>query len=93
MDTIESLVDDAVNLVLTNATDYVFSIIQNDRELMSRYLHLVASNGDLRAVNKRIADEVKLQLGLSTELDENGNPIENEHPHSLLIQSYTLFSR
>lgn len=89
----EDLVRDAVRQLMTDVTDHIFSLIQNDRDLMSRYLHLVAQVGDLRAVNKGIADEVKRQLSLNTLFDENGNPVENNQPHSLLIQSYTQFTK
>lgn len=63
-------------------TDSVFCYIQNDKELMKDYLHLIAEKKDLGVVNrcigKRIAERYKLQSK-----DLKGIPTSN------LIQTYS----
>lgn len=63
-------------------TDSVFCYIQNDKELMKDYLHLIAEKKNLGVVNryigKRIAERYKLQSK-----DLKGIPTNN------LIQTYS----
>jgi hypothetical protein len=65
-------------------TDTVFLMIENDRELMSDYLHTVAHQRNLGYVNSEIAKSIKQYFGLQ-------NAGENSYPNSNLIQSYTEF--
>ena len=68
----------------THITDKVFLLIQNDRELLQEYLHLVEDK-KLNTVNAYIGKEVKKRFGLS-------NIQEREDlPESTLIQSHQKF--
>jgi hypothetical protein len=64
-------------------TDQVFLYIQNDKELMRDYLHLINKN-DLKIVNSSIAKAIKSRYNL-TNLAKKGKP------ESSLIQSYEEF--
>jgi len=66
-------------------TDTIFLMIQNDRELMSDYLHVVANQGNLGYVNSEIAKEIKQEFELENE------DMKNEYPNSFLIQSHEFF--
>jgi len=66
-----------------NLTDYVFQMIENDRELLSSYLHLLQSH-NLKSLNMTIASEIKRCY----DLDEKGI---NKKPKSKLIQSHQTF--
>lgn len=67
-------------------TDQVFLFVENDRALMSKYLHLVAREGDLRKVNNTIAKEIKAHFNLTSLTEE-------QNPKSKLIQSHTMFEK
>lgn len=68
----------------THITDKVFLLIQNNRELLQEYLHLVEDK-KLNTVNAYIGKEVKKRFGLS-------NIQERENlPESTLIQSHQKF--
>ena len=53
--------------------DYAFLMIQNDRELMQRYLKLVEAQG-LTAVNQNIGRHVKTKFSLTNEDSRQDNP-------------------
>lgn len=65
-------------------TNYVFLIIQNDRELMQNYLRAVQEKG-LDQVNRTIGKAVKSQYHL-TNIDDREND-----PSCTLIQSHQKF--
>lgn len=65
-------------------TDYAFLLIQNDRELMQRYLKLVESQG-LTTVNQRIGSQVKTKFSLTNEDSRQDNP------QSFLTPRHTTF--
>ncbi len=65
-------------------TDKVFLMIQNDRELMQEYLHLVHENG-VKAVNTFIGKEVKSKYKLVNQ------SARQEEPKSILIKSHQIF--
>jgi len=73
-----------VGFHVATITDTVFLMIQNDRRLMSAYLHTVAQLGDLRFLNNQIARAIKQHFGLISAR-------RNSNPNSNLIQSYTEF--
>lgn len=66
-------------------TDSIFCFIQNDRELMKKYLEVVASTGRLQDVNKRIGREIVRHYGLKA----HSKDIE---PKSVLISSFSLLN-
>lgn len=66
-------------------TDQVFLFIENDRELMSAYLHTVEEK-NLNYVNSEIAKAIKAKFVL----DVDG---ECKAPQSKLIQGYTKFTK
>lgn len=66
-------------------TDSIFCFIQNDRELMKKYLETVASTGNLQDVNKQIGREIVRHYGLK------GYSKDNE-PKSILISSFSLLN-
>lgn len=59
-------------------------MIQNDRDLMGKYLHVVEENTSLAYVNSEIAKEIKSRFDLE-------NIGRNENPDSFLIQGYEKF--
>ncbi len=68
-------------------TDYVFLMIQNDRELMGEYLHVIAQNKSLANVNSQIAKEIKKSFNL-----ENFDSTKTDYqPSSFLIQDFMKF--
>ena len=73
-----------VGFSVATITDTVFLMIQNDRKLMSDYLHTVAHQGNLGYVNSEIAKTIKHHFGLR-------NAGENRFPNSILIQSFEEF--
>jgi len=64
-------------------TDEIFLLIQNDRDLMQEYLHLVGEH-KLNAVNTQIGKRIKERYGL-TDADRNKEPL------STLIKSHQEF--
>ena len=68
----------------------VFTLIQSDKELMDRYLRLVASAGNLQAVNSHLAMAVRDEFN-ATVAHENGRRVENKNPNSTLIKSHSAF--
>jgi len=65
-------------------TDKVFLMIQNDRELMREYLHVVEENTSLSYVKSAIASEIKQRFDLE-------NIGERNNPESFLIQGHEKF--
>ena len=78
---------DFINEVLTEydeqITDSIFCFIQNDRELMKKYLETVASTGNLQDVNKQIGREIVRHYRLK-------GYSKNIEPKSTLISSFSL---
>jgi hypothetical protein len=66
-------------------TDQVFLMIENDRELMNDYLHILCQHNSVHDVNGKIAKAVKENFGL-----ENLSK-RNKKPKSFLIQSFEQF--
>lgn len=66
-------------------TDEVFLLIQNDKELMHKYLKLVAKMGDLGLVNRTIGKLVKTEYGLKNDTQRCTDPA------STLIMSHQEF--
>jgi hypothetical protein len=64
-------------------TDEVFSLIQNDKDLMQEYLRLVEEH-KLSSVNPQIGKRIKERYGL-TNADRNNEPL------STLIKGYQEF--
>lgn len=62
-------------------TDYVFLMIENDKDLMKKYLDLV-SESSLKTVNQQIGRKVKTHYKLENETVES-------NPESKLIDTYT----
>ena len=67
-----------------NKIDAVFCYIQNDKELMKEYLHLVAEKGDLGLVNRLIGKIIAQHY--NTKANECQS---KKQPNSTLIQSYS----
>jgi hypothetical protein len=65
-------------------TDKVFLMIQNDKELMHEYLHIVEENPPLRTVNSAIANEIRRRFDLIS-------IGESDNPESFLIQGHEKF--
>lgn len=81
---IEMLANDAMTVLSTRITDEIFLIIQSDRSLMQRYLHLVEASG-AAVVNRVIGKAVKSRFAL-----EDADTREKD-PKSTLIQSHQSF--
>ena len=65
-------------------TDYAFLSIQNDRELMQRYLKFVEAQG-LTTVNQQIGRHVKTKFSLTNE------DSRQDDPQSFLTPRHTTF--
>lgn len=68
-------------------TDLFFLYVQSDKELMKKYLDLVAGIGDLQYVNSHIAQSVARHFSLINTREENHAPVNN------LIQSYSQLNK
>ena len=66
-------------------TNEIFLIIQNDRDLMLKYLRAVESDG-LDVVNRTIGKEVKKHYNLTSMVG-----FREENPSSTLIQNHQIF--
>ena len=73
----------AVSELKNEITDLFFLYIQSDKTLMKDYLDTVASEGNLKSVNSRIAKELCRHFSLSN------SGVRNSVPKSSLIQSYS----
>ena len=65
--------EEVTSKLAKRVTDYAFLLIQNDRELMRRYLKLVEAQG-LTAVNQNIGRHVKTKFSLTNEDSRQDNP-------------------
>ena len=68
----------------------VFTLIQSDKELMDRYLRVVADVGNLQVVNSHLAMAVRDEFN-ATVAHENGRRVENKKPNSTIIKSHSVF--
>jgi hypothetical protein len=86
MDTkaIENFADEAISDFNKRITDMIFLSIQNDRELMSKYMDLVHINGQDK-VKQIIAKKIKESYQLTNA------PTRNKEPLSTLIKSHREF--
>lgn len=84
MDSPERLAKDALSEILQNITDQVFLEIQENRDLMQRYLRLLGEK-NVEDLNSEIGKIVKQRL----ELENSGR---EEDPVSTLIKSYEVHS-
>ena len=78
--------DKIINLFSERITDYVFLMIQNDRDLMGKYLHIIEESNSLKNVNSQIAQKIRVSFNLDT-LGE-----KEENPQSFLIQRHDKFT-
>jgi hypothetical protein len=75
---------EAISRLNSKITDEIFLIIQNDRELMQRYLLAVEEHGR-NTVNQQIGKIIKSSYQLT-------NAVERGHePSCTLIQSHQIF--
>lgn len=79
--------DEVLGKFAKQITGEVFLMIQNDRELMHKYLRLLEHN-KLDTVNQWIGRRVKERFGLE---NEDGDDAREEEPLSTLIQSHQKF--
>ncbi|GAB4284285.1 MAG: hypothetical protein Kow0029_30830 [Candidatus Rifleibacteriota bacterium] len=84
MGDLEKFSDEVLGRFLAQITDEVFLLIQNDRDLMQKYLKMCDSKGH-EVVNRFIGKQVKNRFKL-----EN-LPLRNDSPKSTLIQSHQIF--
>ena len=80
---ISKFADEVISCKNKTITDEVFLLIQNDKQLMQKYLRLVQEKG-LDAVNQQIGKKVKEKYNLK-------NDDRNKEPLSTLISSYQQF--
>jgi len=78
-------IDEVLSKFDEQITDNIFCFIQNDRELMKKYLETVASIGSLQDVNKQIGREVVRHYGLK-------GYSKDIQPKSILISSFSLLN-
>lgn len=79
----EEIANKAIEKLNSKITNEIFTIIQNDRELMQAYLRAVESDG-LNLVNQNIGKAVKAAYDLTDSEREN-------NPTCTLIQSHQKF--
>lgn len=84
MNDIEKFADKVISLKNKTITDEVFLLIQNDKELMYKYLRLVEDCG-LDLVNRTIGKYIKERYQLTN------SPQRCSDPTSTLIQSHQEF--
>jgi hypothetical protein len=84
MSEISDFVDTVVSSFSESITDYVFLMIQDDRELMQEYLRLI-SDTKLDTVNQQIGKKVKERFNLTKA------PRRQDSPRSNLIKSHQIF--
>ena len=75
---------DAIEKYTNNQIDAFFCYIQSDKELMKKYLDLVADKKDLRIVNSTIAKKFA-ENNRTKSCGQRSN-----EPNSTLIQSYSI---
>jgi len=81
---IQDFVNEVISKKNKSITDEVFLLIQNDKELMQKYLELINEKG-IKAVNSHIGKAVVRKYNLTA--DE----VRNYDPKSTLISSYQEF--
>ncbi|WNO59472.1 hypothetical protein [Rheinheimera sp. MMS21-TC3] len=79
----EEIANRAIEVLNSKITNEIFTIIQNDRELMQAYLRAVETVG-LNQVNQSIGKAVKAAYDLTNSDREN-------EPSCTLIQSHQKF--
>jgi len=82
---IKEFLDEVIARKNRTIIDDFFLFIQNDRELMKKYLYLVQDN-KLQTVNQQIALGIEAEYNLIS-FGENGEP------ESKLITSYSLLKK
>jgi hypothetical protein len=82
---IKEFLDEAIARKNRTMIDDFFLFIQNDRDLMKKYLYLVQDN-DLQTVNQQIAKRIETEYSLTS-------CEENKEPESLLISSYSMLKK
>ena len=80
----KAIAQEAISKLNKEITNNIFLIIQNDRDLMQKYLHTVQELG-LDQVNTTIGKEVKAAYNLKNIDDREDNP------SCTLIQSHQKF--
>jgi len=80
---IKEFLDEVIARKNRTIIDDVFLLIQNDRELMKKYLYLVQDN-KLQTVNQQIGRRVVTEYGLTSGKEQN------DEPKSVLISSYSF---
>lgn len=78
--------DEVIKKFEENPTDALFCYVQCDKELMKKYLDLVAKEG-LGQVNRALAKK------FAQSRDTKGCGDKNKEPNSSLIQSYSILDR
>lgn len=84
MSDLSDFVGTVVDKFAESITDYVFIMIQNDREMMQKYLRHV-SDTKLDTVNQQIGRAVKDRFSLVNA------PRRQDSPESTLIKSHQVF--
>ena len=80
---IKEFLDEVIARKNRTLIDDVFLLIQNDRELMKKYLYLVQDN-NLQTVNQQIGRRVVTEYNLTSSKEQN------DEPKSVLISSYSF---
>jgi len=83
-DEINEIANEAIGRMNKRITNEIFLIIQNDRELMHKYLRAVETSG-LNVLNQTIGKKIKKEYDLSNMNDREDNP------SCTLIQSHQKF--
>jgi hypothetical protein len=78
--------DEVISDFNKSITDAIFLHIQNNKDLMQKYLHLIAEKGSKKDVNKVIGKHIKEKYGLTHD------GIRNDCPVSTLIVEHTEFN-
>jgi len=81
---ISDFAEEAFSKFTDRITDEVFLLIEEDRDLMHKYLLLVQHHG-LKVVNQQLGRAVKQRFDLRNDIDRQ------EAPRSILIQSHQKF--
>jgi len=84
--TLDEFKKEALSAFTKEITDIFFCFIENDRELLQKYLRVIGREADLDTTNTALGRAVKEWFKLE-------NDGENEEPKSRLIRSYTKHIR
>jgi hypothetical protein len=74
-----------IDLFAERITDYVFLMIENDRELMKEYLDIIEQSRSLKIINSQIAQSVRSNFNLDLKNEKENSPC------SKLIQGHDKF--